>query len=124
MADLFGTAGVWPPKVTSAGRLALVSGEDALWQGIDQVLSTPLGTRPLDPTFGAPPVVLEPMGSPEAIAYALGRAIERSEPRVKDVRVDILRDDAATGTLELRIWITPIESNVPLNRTYPFYRKA
>jgi predicted component of type VI protein secretion system len=64
------------------------------------------------------------MGSPEAIAYALGRAIERSEPRVKDVRVDILRDDPSSGTLELRIWITPIESNVPLNRTYPFYRKS
>ena len=122
--DLFGTCLRWPFRVTEAGGLALVSGYAALWQAIDVILSTPLGTRPLDPTFGVPPVVLEPFGAAEVIALAIGRAIERSEPRIKDIRVDILSDDAQTGTLRLKVWLTPIGSSVPLNRIFPLYRSA
>ena len=123
MSDLFGTAWAWPPRVTPAGRLELVSGEECLWQAVAEILDTPLGTCPLDPGFGASINAYDPIDSPESLAYAIALAIERSEPRIQDIEVEIMGYDADNETLWLTLHLTPINSNVPLNRTFPYYRR-
>lgn len=124
MTDIFGQRFAWPLRVTPTGSLALIDGEDTLWAGIVHVLDTHQGSCPMDPRFGSPLQAYDPVAAPESIAWALGLAIERGAPRVKDVRVVIERYDAESATLWLRFYITPHGELAEYNRVYPYYTKV
>lgn len=105
-----------------AGRLVTSSGEDRLWESITHIIETPRGTRPMDPSFGSPVMVYDPISSAEAIAYGYAEAIESCEPRVKDITVTILEDQE--GLVRLRFDITPRGQLTLFTRIYPHYRKV
>ena len=120
--DLFGAGVAYPVALTSSGRLATSAGEARLWESVTAILTTPQGTCALDSHYGLPPQAYEVQASAADIAWAVGRAIERSEPRAGDIQVQITRDDAQTQTVWLTVRIRPIDSQVEINRIFPFFR--
>lgn len=120
--ELFGVGIRLPLRVDQRGALDQVEGEAALFQGVQEILDTPQGTRPFDPTFGVPELVYDPTSDARSVAWAIGLAIERNEPRAKDIEVAIVSEDADAGTIFLNVVITPIGTNVPLNKIFPVFR--
>jgi len=118
--DLFGFGVKMPLAVDSAGRLRTSEGEARIWQAVQEIIDTPLGSRPFNPRFGVPPMVYELATDPRAVAWQIGNAIARGEPRARDIVVDIQR--VVGGTIELRIGITPIGTNNAVNKIFPVYR--
>jgi phage baseplate assembly protein W len=121
-ARIYGEGWGWPLTVTPAGDVARLSGEDLIWQSVTAILETPLGTRPLAPLYGVPIQVYDPTGDALALAWTIGAAIERCEPRLSKVRVELLGVAPATGTVYLRLVLTPRGALSPLSRVFPFYR--
>jgi len=122
--ELFGAGLAFPLSEDGAGRLAQSQGEARLWESVEAILSCPQGVCALDPLYGLPLQAYDPIANSEDIAWAVGRAVERSEPRAQDITVEIVRDDPATSTLWLRVLIVPIGEQRELNRIFPFYRKV
>jgi len=120
--DLFGAGFAYPLRADGAGRLARASGEERLWQSVEAILETPLGSCPLDPTFGIASQAFDPIGSPEAVAWDVARAIERCEPRAADIVVAVVAADARSVTLDVAI--RPIGQNRATNRIFPIYRRV
>lgn len=122
--QLFGAGVALPVAADGAGRLGMSRGEERLWESIKAILSCPQGACPLDPLYGLPLQAYDPVANAEDVAWAVGRAIERSEPRAEDIIIELLRVDPATETLWLRVRILPIGEQREINRVFPFYRKA
>ena len=118
--DIFGTGIKYPATATGAGRLATTSGAVRVLESIEQIITTPRGTCPLDPSYGVDLLAYDPVQDPTVTAWTIAQAIERSEPRIDQLEIDVV--DAAEGALSLSITVTPIGENVALNRVYPFYR--
>lgn len=123
-ARLYGEGWSWPLKVTPAGDVARKSGEDLLWESVTAILETPLGTCPLDPLYGLPPLVYDPAADALAVAWMIGAAIERGEPRLSKVRVELLGVAPSSGTVYIRLVLTPRGALSPLSRVFPFYRST
>jgi phage baseplate assembly protein W len=114
-----------PARATGAGRLALTGGEERVWESVAEILATPLGSCPLDPTFGAAIELLDPVSNVERLAWAVGQAIESCEPRVRDVYVNVLPDAGGTdGDVAMQIGLVLNDGRTRLNRIFPFYRKV
>lgn len=121
-ARVYGEGWGWPLQVTPAGDVARLSGEALIWQSVTAILETPLGTCPLDPLYGVPLAAYDPVADALAVAWMLGAAIERCEPRISKVRVELLGVAPASGTVYLRLVLTPRGALSPLSRIFPFYR--
>lgn len=121
---IWGEGWTWPLKPSPAGQLARSQGIARLDESITAILETPIGTRPLDPTYGVPIEVYDPVTDVLALAWAIGAAIERCEPRIEAVRVEVLGIRPSDASVLLRILYTPRGALTPLTRTYPFYRLA
>lgn len=122
LARIYGEGWTWPLEVTPAGDVKRTSGEDLLWQSVEAIISTPLGSCPLDPLYGLPPLVYEPAADALAVAWMIGAAIERCEPRLSRVRVELLGVAPASGNVYLRLVLTPRGALSPITRVFPFYR--
>lgn len=123
-SELFGAGVAFPVAEDGAGRLVVSDGEARLWESVEAILSCPQGTCPLDPLYGLPLQAYDPIANAEDVAWAVGRAIERSEPRAEDITVEIIREEPASETLWLRVRITIIGEQREFNRIFPFYRKT
>lgn len=123
-ARVYGEGWVWPLEAAPNGQLRRSAGEDRVWQAVEEILQTPLGSRPLDPTFGTPLAAFDPITDVTAVAWLLGLAIDSCEPRVVNVRVEILGASLLTATLYLRLVLTLRAGGSELVRTFPFYRKV
>lgn len=115
--DLYGRGVAWP---LDAGA-TLSAGEARIFESIEQIITTPRGTCPMDPNYGVELDAYDPIAQPERAGWRVAEAIARSEPRVRDLDVAIIDMDPASGTLYLDIRITPIGSNHRLNRVYPLF---
>jgi phage baseplate assembly protein W len=122
--ELFGAGVAFLLAEDGAGRLVVSDGEARLWESVEAILSCPQGTCALDPLYGLPLQAYDPIANVEDIAWAVGRAIERSEPRAQDITVEIVREERASETLWLRVRIVPIGEQRETNRIFPFYRKV
>lgn len=107
-----------------AGRLQNSSGDERIFESIESILDTPRGTCPLDPEYGLELSAYDPVTQPEAVAWRVADAIDRSEPRIAEVEVGIVGTDADEGRLDLDIRFTPIGSNNRRNRVYPLYQRT
>lgn len=124
MTDLYGKGIQFPAKVDAAGRFKMSSGEDRIFESIQQIIETPKGTCPMDPGYGLELDAYDPVSQPEQVAWRVADAIERNEPRIDELEVAIVDADASKGLLMLDVRVMPIGSNVRLNRVYPLYSKV
>jgi len=106
------------------GQIATSEGEDRVWQAVEDILSTPIGSRPLDPNYGVSLAIYDPITDALAAAWLIGLAIDECEPRVVNTRVEVLGASLSTSTLYLRLVLTLRGGGGALVRTFPFYRKA
>lgn len=123
MTSLFGQGLRAPLRATSAGRLALTSGEERVWQSVEEILRTPVGTRPLDPTFGVELQAYDIAVSSVEVAWTVARALERCEPRIADIEITILGTDDL-GTVSLRLALVLADGTRTDNRVFPIYRRS
>lgn len=116
--------GIKFPLEERNGRLEMTEGYDRIWDAVEMILTTPRGTCALDPNFGLEVAAFDELAQPESVAWLVAKAIERSEPRAKDITVKINRLDTQNGVIYLEIFITPIATDTVLNRIYPIYQAS
>lgn len=119
---IYGAGWSWPLRPSAAGQLHRSEGEARLAESIEAILDTPLGARPLDPSYGVSAEVFEPLSDVSAVAWAIAQAIERCEPRIQDIRVEVLGLRPGDGTLLLRLTWRARGALTTTTRTFPFYR--
>ena len=128
MADdrtrIYGQGWSWPLRASAAGQLQRTAGEQRIEESITAILETPLGSRPLDPTYGVPVEVYDPVTDVVALAWALAQALERCEPRIQDLTLEILGQRPSDSTILFRLTYTARGQLTPSTRTFPFYRLA
>lgn len=121
--QLFGR-GISHPLEEDNGRLKEECGSSLLWGSVESVLFTEPGSAALDPLFGFGQRVYGTVESLPGLAYQLGEAITRSEPRIAEVAIELLGIDPLTNTVSIKITITPVTTRVPESRVYPYFGLA
>ena len=127
MADTFlGRGWAFPVTFGNQGRsVAVAEAEDDIRQSLEILLSTRVGERVLNPTFGwkRDALVFEPMAT--SFAAYLAREIETAvlffESRVDLNRVDFEAEPNRTGLVMIRLDYTVRTTNTRTNLVYPFY---
>ncbi|WP_206505750.1 GPW/gp25 family protein [Streptomyces chrestomyceticus] len=99
MDKLIGAGWGFPGVLDVRGGVALVRREEEIEQAIRLVLRTVPGERPMRPDFGcgAYALVFGPLDGATAgrIAYDVRTSLERWEPRIEVLSVDVGRDASA-----------------------------
>jgi uncharacterized protein len=126
MAEEFIGAGfAFPMRTDTAGGIALVRREQELEESMRLILATAPGERPMRPEFGCGlhDYVFAPADATTAgqIAYEVRAALERWEPRVDVVDIDVNVDVDRPATLYIDIRYSIRGTNDPRNLVFPFY---
>jgi phage baseplate assembly protein W len=112
-------------RTDATGGIALVTGEREIEEAIRLILATVPGERPMRPEFGCRihDLVFGPANASTAgeIAYEVRAALERWEPRIDVVEVQVSFDRADTGTVYVDLRYTLRGLNDPRNLVFPFY---
>lgn len=115
----------FPLRTDPTGGIALVSDHVEIQEAIRLVLATGYGERPMRPDFGCGihDYVFAPVDATTAgrLAYEVRLSLERWEPRIDVVDVDISYDDVEPTTLYIDIRYTIRDENDPRNLVFPFY---
>ncbi len=94
---------------------------------IEHILTTPVGTRYYNPTFGSNlrSLVFEPndLILPDLIRVNTVEALELWEPRVNVLGIDIRQDEFMETKLLCNIYYQIIKYNIEDNLVYPFVRE-
>ncbi|MDQ1493181.1 MAG: uncharacterized protein QOJ23_5695 [Actinomycetota bacterium] len=126
MSEQFIGAG-WgfPLHVDGSGGIALVRREQELEESIRLVLGTATGERPMRPEFGCAihDYVFAPADATTAgrVAYEVRASLERWEPRIEVVDVDVTVDRSDASFLYIDIMYAIRGTNDPRNLVFPFY---
>ena len=125
MADIIGSGIAFPLRVDSHGGLALSHQDQDVEEAIAVIIGTARGERPMRPEFGCGihDYVFETID-----ARAVGRfelevrlALERWEPRIEVLSVDVDTSFAERGELLIEILYSLRATNDVRNLVYPFY---
>jgi phage baseplate assembly protein W len=125
MTDIIGTGLSFPLRVDRLGGVSLSSGTDDIEEAMRVILTTAPGERPMRPLFGCGihDYVFESVD-----AYTVGRlereiriALDRWEPRIEIVGIDVDTSAAADGVLPIEITYDVRATNDRRNLVYPFY---
>ena len=125
MADIIGSGLAFPLRVDAHGGLALSHREQDVEEAIGVIVGTAPGERPMRPEFGCGihDYVFETID-----ARAVGRfelevrlALERWEPRIEVLSVDVDTSFAERGELLIEILYSLRATNDVRNLVYPFY---
>jgi phage baseplate assembly protein W len=123
--EFIGAGWAFPFRVDVTGGIALVSGDRELRESMRLILMTAPGERPMRPEFGCSvhDHVFAPVDANLAglIAFDVERALERWEPRIEVLGVDVTPDADEPSTLYIEITYTPRGANDPRNLVFPFY---
>ena len=120
-----GRGWAFPLGVSSTGGIAMVRGTEEIEQSIYLILSTTPGERPMRPEFGCGLVdyVFAPMdpGTFGEISVAVGEALDRWEPRIEvlDVDVDLHPGDDSVVLIQLGYRLRDTYDRRSL--VFPFY---
>lgn len=119
-----GTGWSFPPAFTKGGGVALVSAEADIQQSLQILLSTGLGERVLQPTYGCDltELLFEPLSPTVAsnIKELVRVAILYHEPRIRLNALDLTLTDAQ-GVVLIEVDYTIISTNSRFSFVYPFY---
>jgi uncharacterized protein len=125
MADIVGSGIAFPLRVDSHGGLALSHQDQDVEEAIAIIIGTARGERPMRPEFGCGihDYVFETID-----ARAVGRfelevrlALQRWEPRIEVLSVDVDTSVAERGELLIEILYSLRATNDVRNLVYPFY---
>lgn len=121
-----GTGWFFPPTFDQASRsVQLVSAEDDIWQSLYILLSTMLGERVMQPTYGCnlEELLFESL-SPNVVSNMkelIRTAILYHEPRIRLERLDLSLSDSLQGVLNIAVDYTILSTNSRFSLVYPFY---
>jgi len=128
MADqsFLGTGWNFPPTFTRGGAdVEMASGTEDIHQSLQILLSTQLGERIMQDTFGCDlnVVLFEEMdqGLVNTLTNLISDAILYHEPRISLDNLDISESDNQQGLLLIRLEYTVRSTNSRFNMVYPFY---
>ena len=125
MSDLIGTGLAFPLQADQRGGLALARGVEDIEQAIALILGTAPGERPMRPEFGCAvhEVVFDTIDAAiiGKVQTAVHQALERWEPRIEVVDLDVEQSDAHAGTLLVDITYRVRTTSGLQNLVYPFY---
>ncbi|BCL33733.1 GPW/gp25 family protein [Nostoc sp. MS1] len=121
-----GTGWGFPPTFDPAVKgVQLVSAEDDIRQSLEILLSTNLGERVMQPTYGCNlhDLLFEPFSPTVAssIKEIIRIAILYHEPRILLNQLDLQLDDQIQGVIYITLDYTIISTNSRFNFVYPFY---
>ncbi|MER6960295.1 MULTISPECIES: GPW/gp25 family protein [unclassified Streptomyces] len=120
-----GAGWAFPPRTDATGSIALVRGEREIEESIRLVLATSPGERPMRPEFGCAihDYVFAPAdaGTAGQVAYEIRLALDRWEPRIEVVGIDVRFDAVEDGVLYIDISYSVRGTNDPRNLVFPFY---
>jgi uncharacterized protein len=123
--EFIGAGWAFPVRTDSTGGIALATGDRELEESMRLVLATAPGERPMRPEFGCAvhDFVFAPADATTAgrIAYEVRASLERWEPRVEIIDVEVTVDPVAAATLWIEIHYTRRGTNDPRNLVFPFY---
>lgn len=125
-ASFLGTGWAFPPEFArESGTVRMVSDEEDVRQSLQILISTSVGERLLQPTYGCDlrQHLFDPMDE-SMVAYVadlVRMAIVRHEPRVTVNRVDV-RNDAVNGLMLVEVDYTVRSTNSRSNLVYPLYK--
>jgi len=105
MTDLIGSGLAFPLRADQRGSLALTRGVEDVEQAIALILGTAPGERPMRPEFGC----------------AVHEALERWEPRIEVVNLDVEPSDGEAGKVLVEITYRVHTTSRLYNLVYPFY---
>ncbi len=127
MSEQFVGAGwaFFPMRTDVTGSVALSTGTAEIEESIRLILSTAPGERPMRPDFGCAihDFVFAPADAATAgqIAFEVRTALDRWEPRVDVLDVQVTFDATDTGVLHIEISYAIRGTNDPRNLVFPFY---
>lgn len=123
--DFVGRGWAYPIRTSPTGGIALVSGATEIEEAIRLILSTAPGERPMRPEFGCRlnDFVFAPADSTTAglMAHEVQRALERWEPRVTVLGVDVRVDPVERNALYLNISYQIKGTYDRRSLVFPFY---
>jgi phage baseplate assembly protein W len=123
-----GTGWSFPPTFLKAARgVQLVSAEADIRESLHILLTTSLGERVMQPTYGCnlDDLIFEAL-SPTVVSNMKERirtAILYHEPRIRLNRLDLAPDLEAQGTVLITVDFTIISTNSRFSFVYPFYQQ-
>ncbi|HAE59527.1 MAG TPA: hypothetical protein DCG54_08475 [Anaerolineae bacterium] len=128
MADqsFLGTGWNFPPTFSRGGaEVEMASGTEDIHQSLQILLSTQLGERIMQDTFGCDlnVVLFEEMdqGLVNTLTNLISDAILYHEPRINLDNLDVSESDSQQGLLLIRLEYTVRSTNSRFNMVYPFY---
>jgi uncharacterized protein len=126
-AQIVGRGWAFPLGVNAQGKITLTNQNSEIEQAIFIVLSTPVGSRVMRPTFGSRlhELVFAPNNSQttaQAIRY-VQEALGMWEPRIEVKDVDVVRDpeDVHASRLLIKIRYEVKATHDPRSLVHPFY---
>ena len=123
--DFIGSGWSFPLRIEAIGRVALVSKDQEIEEAIRIILGTSYGERPMRPEFGCGihDFVFAPADATTAghLAYEVRQSLERWEPRIEVLGIQVTPDAADASTLYIDITYAVSGSNSPRNLVFPFY---
>ena len=125
MSDLIGSGLAFPLHSDQRGSLALASGVEDIEQAIALILGTAPGERPMRPEFGCSvhEVVFDTIDAAiiGKVQTAVHQALERWEPRIEVVDLDVEQSEEHAGTLLVEITYRLRTTSGLHNLVHPFY---
>ena len=125
MSDLIGSGLAFPMHADQRGGLALARGVDDIEQAISLILGTAPGERPMRPEYGCAvhEVVFDSIDAAiiGKVHTAVHQALERWEPRIEVVDLDVEQSEQHAGTLLVDITYRVRATSGLHNLVYPFY---
>ena len=125
MTDLIGSGLAFPLQADQRGSLALTRGVEDIEQAIALILGTAQGERPMRPEFGCAvhDVVFDTIDAAIVgkIHTAVHEALERWEPRIEVVDLDVEPSDGEAGKVLVGITYRVHTTSRLYNLVYPFY---
>ena len=123
--EFVGAGWAFPLRTDTTGGIALVRRERELEESIRLILGTAYGERPMRPEFGCAihDYVFAPADATTAgsIAYEVRTSLERWEPRIDLIDVEVSSDPADGSVLYVDISYAIRGTNDPRNLVFPFY---
>lgn len=121
-----GTGWSFPPTFNKVARqVGLVSAVDDIRESLSILLSTGIGERVMQPTYGCnlSDLMFEPL-NPTISSYIkelIRTAILYNEPRIRLDAIQLQLDEQLEGVVNIRIDFTVISTNSRFSFVYPFY---
>jgi phage baseplate assembly protein W len=123
--EFIGAGWAFPLRTDRTGSIALVTREREIEESIRLILATAPGERPMRPEFGCAihDFVFASADAATAgqIAYEVRSALDRWEPRIELVDVQVRFDAADEGTLYIHVQYAIRGTNDSRNLVFPFY---